>query len=277
MKKTPSIMDMPPEKIDKMDSYEFYAKFRNDINNFSYWYPKVQHCGIRVPKSVVISVPDDLMDAFYLDHPDKDIPTIEEWVKNSVLPVIPDTLDAIFVKNGTFSNKFHFSSCTPNTDLRSLTQAIIEIQEASLCFETGGNSEIVIRERIPEEEGLCHIYHGMPLRPEFRVFYDFDVHRPLYVVNYWDRDYCHRHIARIPEDAEQYDKAYPKIKDFFKAHADIVLQAVHEHMKDVTGLEGIWSIDIMFANHEYYLIDMAIGYRSAYYDAQRIKSLAYKE
>jgi hypothetical protein len=37
-------------------------------------------------------------------------------------------------------------------------------------------------------------------------------------------------------------------------------------MQNVTGLEGIWSIDIMEADGNLWLIDMALGHRSAYWD-----------
>ncbi len=48
---------------------------------------------------------------------------------------------------------------------------------------------MVVRERIRHDERVTPcIYHGLPLRSEFRVFYDFDLKKVLFTANYWDYD-----------------------------------------------------------------------------------------
>lgn len=48
-----------------------------------------------------------------------------------------------------------------------------------------------------------------------------------------------------------------------------MIQTVSEHMKNVD-LEGIWSVDILEDENDLWLIDMTIGYRSAYWDPNKV-------
>lgn len=266
------IVDIPEYTEEQLAHNEFLRLF-SDQNNFSYWFEKVKSCGIAVPNSIIIPVPEEMLDCFYMERKD-DGRAIYDWVCKEVYPKRPSSL--VFVKNGAFSNKFNFSDCAPPADVFSLTSSIINIQYTSLCYETGGNTEIVLRERVGlnDEVGCYRIYNGMPLRPEFRVFYDFDLHRALYVINYWDWDYCYEAIAGDKTDGLVYEAAYPAIKAFYEEHKQEAMFLVDTHMKNVSGLSGIWSVDLMWADGKYWLIDMAIGKRSAYYDPERIAALS---
>jgi hypothetical protein len=106
----------------------------------------------------------------------------------------------------------------------------------------------------------------MPLQNEYRVFYDFDSKQPLYIVNYWDWGYCHDAISRNITDKLVYECYYGRILEHYEENKDMVMEYVDKHMKNVTGLKGIWSVDIMEANGRFWLIDMAVGYDSAYWD-----------
>ena len=50
------------------------------------------------------------------------------------------------------------------------------------------------------------------------------------------------------------------------------MEYVDKHMKNVKDLDGIWSVDILETeNNELWLIDMAEGHRSAYWDINKVK------
>lgn len=253
---------------------EYYNDLKQDIHNVSYWFPKVENCGIKVPKTFIKEIPVDLFGHLFIDHPEKDIDCIYNWVKNELMPSIPDDLRGlIFIKNGAFSNKFDFSTCAIKCNILEITRSIIEINYTSLMFDTGGNTEIVIRERIPFDERTTRtIYHGMPLRNEYRVFYDFDNRKALYVVNYWDWDYCHDTICRNASDKIIYEESYKHLEYIYNKNKDKVMKLVEKHMQNVN-LSGIWSIDILEDEQsEFWLIDMALGYRSAYWEERKIES-----
>ena len=251
---------------------EYYNKLKNDVHNVSYWFPKIKDCGIRVPETFVKEVPVELFRHLFMDNHEEDIKVIFEWVQTELIPSIPENLRGlIFVKNGTFSNKFDFNTCAIRCNSIDLTRSIIEINYASLILGAGGNTEIVIRERIPFQESIVPtIYHGMPLRTEYRVFYDFDNKKPLYIENYWDVSYCHSSIARNMTDKIVYESVYPELNQNYENHKDCVLNGVAEHLSKVEGFSGIWSVDILEDEKQHFwLIDMALGYRSAYWDPEK--------
>lgn len=279
-----------------MDRYKdlTYMSRNGDLNNFSHWFPKIEHCGIKVPKSVIIQIPDEMWrgETFYMENIPEDEARIERFVRDTVMPKVKDAKlrTLLFIKNGAFSNKFDAAmNCFCKPDVYDLTRSIANIQYFSICNETGGESEIVIRERIGSRDDIIpRIYNGLPLRPEFRVFYDFDLHEPIFTVDYWDFDYVYPHLYDAT-DRIIFERMGPYLRETFELEKDHVTELVADAMKTVTELNGPWSIDIMMSNYpadvqqklindfrpqyynsiiqpEIYLIDMAVAERSAYWD-----------
>ena len=251
-----------------MDFLEYY---KNNKNNFSYWFPKIKDCGIAVPRSIIVQVPEEVGKAYFMDNRDKDQETVLNFVKNVIKEHIPKDMFFLFMKNGTFSNKFSFNQCKVRKDPIEITSKLIEMNYSAEMLGAGGLSEVVFREFIGSyhyiDTHIPCIYNGMPLRPEFRVFYDFDEHKVLYSVNYWDYDYCYDSISRNITDKIVYIERYKYIKNFFDAHQQEVEKMVKNNMYDNNEFTGKWSIDIMYNEEDdtYYLIDMAIAETSAYW------------
>lgn len=88
--------------------------------------------------------------------------------------------------------------------------------------------------------------------------------------------YRHFYMER-PEDYP----AIKKMQEKFEKYRGEVESLVAEHMKDVQGLSGPWSIDIMLNEgfstehfekpNEFWLIDMAVAERSAYWEKRPSK------
>ena len=255
-----------------------YNRLKESKNNISYWFPKVENCGIKVPKTKIFDVPTEIAFQFaYIENSDKQkdvIDKIYNWVKDEILPNIPFELSGLcFIKNGTFSNKFDFASCISAGNAMDITRSLIDINYVSLIYDAGGITEFAIRSLIPHNiSKTCCIYNGMPLRNEYRVFYDFDKKKSLYIVNYWDEDYCKESISRNKTDKIVYESEYPELLKHYEEKKDEVMELVSKHMKNVENLEGIWSVDILETEEgEFYLIDMAEGHRSAYWDPEKAK------
>ena len=178
------------------------------------------------------------------------------------------------MKNGGFSDKYRFNLCTPGPDELGMAENLINMNYDALCFSADGITEVCVRELIPHNEKTTPcIYQGMPLRPEFRVFYDFDRHQPLYAVNYWDWDYCYKAISRNPTDKIVYEAVYPQLESRYQEVSQFAMELVEKSLANVTGLKGIWSVDLMEVdNRKFYLIDMALGASSAYWDQERVKA-----
>jgi len=255
---------------------DFTDYYKNNINNISNWYPKIKDCGIKTPKTFIIQVPENIMAAFFMDHGDDDLDTIFKWVKENIMPVLSENnLFFFFMKNGTFSNKFDFNnSCRCRANVYEITTQLVNLCYNAELLGAGGISEIAIREFIGVWYNLAKdiptIYNGMLLRPEFRVFYNFDKRKVLYTVNYWDWQYCHDSIcSQNATDKIVYESYYDHIAQAFESNKQYVEDLVAKCMNNVN-LTGIWSVDIMLdeQNSEYWLIDMAIAQQSAYWNGE---------
>ena len=265
--------DKPMDPVDEETAAAqrgFEKWLRDNPNNFSFWYPKVKDCGIPTPRSVIVPVPLDVVESLFLER-EGDSQRITAFVKDSVLPAIPRDMSRIFVKNGCFSNKFDFRWCTPGRGLHEMAASFHRINYESLCLDTGGNAEFVIRELVGARDNdfPYRIYNGMTLRPEVRVFYDFDNQKVLYSADYWDRNYCEESICRDATDAVIYRTAYPAVEAFVKDHASEAEHLVEEHLRNVRDIPGTWSVDLMWAQDRWWLIDMAVACQSAYWNPRK--------
>lgn len=252
---------------------------RNNQNNFSYWFPHLQNVQtLCVPESVIISVPPEICDCFYAcdgNHADTFQQTVLDWVKKEVIPQIPNPKNSpfLFMKNGTFSNKFDASTCFVRKDPYEVMLKMLDLNYGAIMLGAGGITEMVFRQAInPQKYAYPCIYNGLPFRPEFRVFYDFDCKNVLYSVNYWDWDYCHQAIAENATDKIIYETVYPHILKFYEENVGVVEEKVTADMSNVD-LTGKWSVDVMYdkISDTYYLIDMARAENSAYWDPTKMK------
>lgn len=252
---------------------EYYNKLKQSKNNISYWYPKVKDCGIPSPETYIFQVPEEIVKLFAMEGDTNDNhEKMMAWIKSDIIPNLPRHLQScMFIKNGAFSNKFNFVSCATFGNVVDICHSLTDINYTSLMFDTGGLTEIAIRERIHYNDSITPcIYNGMPLRNEYRVFYDFYEKKPLYIVNYWDWNYCYNSIKRNLSDKIIYEHFYPYLKEHYEDNKDNIIDYVHQHMQNVDDLEGIWSVDILEDEHgKLWLIDMAEGYCSAYWDEDK--------
>ena len=262
-----------PTQQEQEEAHKHYIKWQiENPNNFAYWFPKVapylEERGIKSPKSKVMSVPDDVMEACFLEKK-TDADLIQKWVHTEVMPALWGAEFPLFMKNGCFSNKFDFNkSCRLEAyDEEAITKNFVNLQGESLLYDTGGNMEIVFREFIQPPKGTPAIYNGMPFRPEMRVFYDFDKHSYCYAVNYWDWDYCHDRIAEDEHDKEVYESYYPKLKEMYEYRMRYFLPRILAGLRRVDKMTGTWSLDFILDEHEAWFIDAAVACQSAYWDA----------
>ena len=255
---------------------EHYKDEINNPNNFSYWYPKVKDCGIKMVKAWIFK---------YSFEEWKILESMEEEDnREKALLILKEKLESnkeikksrlYNIKNGAFSNKFNANDCFSN--YYDIPRKFLNIQYAGMCYNADGTSEMIIREVIDYDPSVVPtIYNGLPLRPEYRVFVDFDNDNTLYIVNYWDYDYCYSHLNKTDKIIFDYMRSY--LESEFENNKDKVIELIENNLipynkKNKDRLTGIWSVDIMKADEDYYLIDMAIGCQSAYYDYNKIKEL----
>jgi hypothetical protein len=258
----------PIHEVDESEyMQQLYDRDRKNPNALSNWYPRIKDApGLKTPHTVTIPVPIEVFALFADDRVNEGINDIKAFLERDVIPQMRGLIEW-FMKNGCFSNKFDFRDCVTN-ELKILND-FISIQYASICIETGGASEINLRQVIPwYESRIATIYHGMPIRTEIRVFYDFSDRRVLYAANYWDYEYCRPNMYDRT-DQIVFDAVTDEIAKGFEANWKRVSDATAAAMCDVD-MSGKWSIDILIDDSgDLWLIDMAQAERSAYWSAER--------
>lgn len=234
-------------------------------NNLSYWFPKIKDCGIKVPETIITHVPEEIQKCFFMEPYDKCENKIIEWINENIKPLMVEHL--YFMKNAVFSNKFNFQHCI--TRPTKIADDLIDINYTALCVGANGTEEVILRKIIDHDrQNTPTIYFGMPMRSEFRVFYDFEQRKVLYSVNYWDYDYCY---SRLYEKTDKiiFDYMEDVIATRFIENQNFVEELVKKHMREID-LQGKWSIDILLDEQgTYWLIDMAVAENSAYWEPNR--------
>jgi len=257
-----------PDKseLDKM-MRNMYEEGKRTKENMSYWFPKLtKHFPesiLTLPRTKIIQLPYEIWDMLGKDKItvkdkkdfgkflEKELGNFEEGRK-------------VFLKTGIFSNKFDFKWVVGNEDRSNLVENFLNIHYAAMMYGATGTSEIVVREYIESLEEVPKIYEGMPLHTEFRVFYDFDKREVLGISNYWNPNIMIGNLKG--KDYTEYEKGKEKIVKEYDQFKDYVAEEVNKFMKDVQGITGRWSVDVMKNGGFFWLIDMARMERSALVD-----------
>lgn len=243
---------------------------RDAMNGIKYWFPKIEHCGLKSPKTVIVDTTPELVRAAYMEDPAHDEQVFRDFVNEKIEPEIEKAgLGLVFLKNGSFSNKFDASSsCLP---IRSnLAHALVIIMQSAMehCgFQYDGTDTVAVRERIRHlpSKTPC-IYNGLPFRTEYRLFYDFDRKEPIFIHDYWDKEYVYPHLHDMT-DKIVYDAWYQTVKARYDANEQTVLDTASKALEAVDGLQGPWSVDILEDEKGgLWLIDMAVAEMSAYWE-----------
>lgn len=247
-------------------------------NNFSQWFPKleegkfaIEKAGLKLPKSWWFDVPEIVQKSWYAYDSGMKYEEFNKYITDFVYSIsfVFDENYVLFNKNGTFSDKFNFDKCLSTKD--TIKSHLMDINHNALVVGAGGIDEVVLREVIGYDSTTTPtIYHGLPFRPEFRVFYDFDNNKVLYICNYWDNEYYYDAICRNATDKivwdsyhHRVDELYEQYKKEVKAKVDLAMLGVH--------MTGRWSIDILRdEGGMFWLIDMAQAEKSAYWNEGRV-------
>lgn len=250
-----------------------YESKKKNRNNMSYWLPKIKEAGFLIPETYIHPLPDYwtawLMGDFYKEEGRKKFNEYLEGVlTSSPMRKILEEKGSLFMKTGNFSNKFNFKNAYI-TKVAGVGDKFLEILYGSMMVGCAVSPEVVFREFIHTSCERPSIYNGLKLNTEFRVFYDFDKKEVLGIVNYWDRKYMEKGLRYDLNDL----KAYQSVVDDLMNEIDKeVLQKICEEKLQKVDMYGIWSIDFLLGDEGFWLIDMAIGLNSAYYETVKEKA-----
>jgi len=257
-------MDMSEEAVDKRRQ-DIHKEDQENFENMSYWLPKIQssltkeNSILKIPKTKIIPLDFEMWKWLRSDKytPEK-ILELNSYLVNSLDNFLEN--ETLFIKTGTFSNKFKFSD-TVVTDRNKIGEQLLNIYYSSMLVGADNSSEVVVREMIIDKENRLCIYTGMPLHTEFRIFYDFDTKEVVGVANYWHPDVMEKGLRN--EDLLTYNLEKVNIVSDFNHYKLKIAEEVRFFMEGVIGLNGKWSVDVMKNDTDFWLIDMARMERSA--------------
>lgn len=268
-----------------------YEILGTNRNSMGYWLPKlVDACRslnfFKIPSTRVAKVPLPILQLSRLEYSgltESSKKIVNEWAKR-VFTLDQYAENGYFIKTGTYSSKFDFRNAkvTDPKEINEIGEYLIFIQyQANMMagplsspsiYGVSTTNEWVVREFIPDREGNPCIYKGLPLRTEYRVFIDCDTDEVIGVSPYWEPETMKRRFSK----GEDKDSPH-QVHDYlvYLAHEEKLMGRYHANVGKVVNevekllpwldLVGQWSLDIMQAGDNFWLIDMAVAERSAFY------------
>lgn len=252
--------------INFIDRYE--EKLKNDYyacrinpNNMSYWFPKLFSSSTR--RDTVLKLPETKI--IFLDF------ETWKWIRlsnftrekiNEFTEMVNRQLDdfmageKLFMKTGVFSNKMKFDQNIV-TDRGNIGIQFLEQYYYSIVVGNDLSAEIVFREFIENVENRLEIFQSLPLRTEFRVFYDFNEKRVIGIMNYWHPEIMEREGVLSKLEFQLYQMEKDNIVNEYNEHKDFVVKEIDTFMQGCKNIMGRWAIDVMLNGEEFWIIDMS--------------------
>lgn len=257
-----------------------YAMLGANPTSMSHWLPALCRANsgrdfFKIPDTTVIRVPLTLLQLSRLGYETLTHTTLE--IADRYCRTAFDLKDDgdYFLKTGVFSNKFDFRNCRiRGEEIRDAGQYLLYISSAAVemasplnqpsMYGAATTNEWVVREFISDPESDLTIYHGLPLRTEYRVFIDTDTDRVIGIAPYWDPETMRHRFGNCSDkndpdmvhDYITYSANEEKLMKRFHDNADTVRSRVEEILPALD-LKGQWSLDVMQSGEDFYLIDMA--------------------
>lgn len=266
-----------------------YELLNCDPASMGNWLPQINKVvgltAFKIPKTKIMKVPMNLLQTTRVVEYQELSPIMIEIINRFVMKAFDLNVEKdYFIKTGTFSSKFDFRNAKVTKGQEVMESGsylwYITSQAIQMCsilnnrpiYGISTNNEWVVREFIDDVEDNTTIYHGLPLRTEYRVFVDFDTKEVLGISPYWREDIVKHHMQqRLSENPDMlhdfvtYSANQERLEGRYHENKSFVMDNVEKLLKDCT-LKGQWSIDIMQNGSDFWLIDMAPAHLSALND-----------
>lgn len=261
-------------------SQQLYDHFCDNPNSMYNWFPflenamkkyygknKIGNAQFLIPKTTIRRLPIEIAQILRIDYKD-----LNQTTRDSLNKLIFDLFKlengkTYFIKTGTFSNKFVFQNCKCE-EPEEMGEYFVAINNKAMEVGAGLTVDYVVREYIEDHQNRPTIYHGMPLRTEFRAFYDFDKKELIGVAPYWHPVLMKKYLGLSCGTVQDYE-TFLKWEDIISDDFNDSLYTVRKEISEIcsnfsNGFRGKWSIDVMKnCEDEYYVIDMATYETSA--------------
>lgn len=257
-------------------------------NSMGHWLPQLVKANnaaeheFSIPDTKIMTVPLSLLQLTRMEYMSLTETTkmIVDKFCEKAFELNPDK--SYFIKTGTYSSKYDFRNCKVSgaDEVRTIGEYLLFIHFQALqmasplskpcIYGASTTNEWVVRKYIPDAENCMTIYNGLPLHTEYRVFIDCDRDEVLGMANYWDRNVMEKRFAEKRNVNDVHDDitfkaSVDKIEKRYEKNRDMVREKI-EKLLPYLDLRGQWSLDVMQNGDDFYLIDMSVAERSAYYE-----------
>ena len=224
-----------------------------DKTSMCFWWEKVKHLDIPMPKTVII--PFDKVTQHAYDHLDE-----RNLIQKDMVEAIIKEIDnyPVFIRTDYSSAKHTWVNSCFIKDRGVLENNLHRILEFNLCCDMMGlpATAFVIREYIAMAEAF-KAFSYMPVNPERRYFINNGetiCHHAYWIEEAINSGY---HKTPLPKDwkLQLFEVNYETMKEIslLTKYANMVAKE----------LDGFWSVDFCKAGDgKWYFIDMALGERS---------------
>ena len=245
---------------------ESYARAQRNPNRLSAWYPAIKDL-FRTPETAI--VPITLDEYKWLRSDDYKQDAINDFTYTLIKRLEDQDFNLnrdLFIKTGSFSNKFRFDTCHV-TNPHTLGEHALDVFYGGMLCSCPETTEFAVREFIHNDnDNRGSIYNGMPLNTEFRLFYDFDTHEHIITCNYWDTNTMLNAGGISDSERRVLEDTLPQIEADFAKLTPVLEADALPKLAQVQGLTGMWSVDFMHDGNDFWLIDMALAEQSYFYD-----------
>lgn len=267
-----------------------YAMLGMNRNSMSNWLPPLvkavqKHDFFMVPKTRICLVPIDIMQMSRQEYSSlrpATLSVIDQWAYRAFN--LRDDGD-YFIRTGTYSSKFDFRNARVHDpkEVRETGEYLLYLQNYAttlagplhqpVIYGTSTTNEWVVREFIPDVENNPCIYHGMPLRTEYRFFVDLDDDDIIGVTPYWEPNIMKKRLG-YEEDADHSDMKHDfviyswherKLSEDYRKHIGKLFVNLRKLLPDLN-LTGQWSLDVMQNGDNFWIIDMGLAQDSALWE-----------
>lgn len=231
-------------------------------NALSYWFPKIEAAGLPVPKTILVTMPQLVMEGIYNAMNGEAAPTGSNPL--AFFDEIAAAADQVgwpcFLRTDHTSHKHNWQKTCFLPDRDSIPDHVFEIAEFSEFV--GFLIDLpwdcwAVREMLPTKPvGFCPLYGGMPICREFRVFVDDGVMRCWH--GYWPEE-------ALEQGGAVYDAEFDT-GSFYSPDPQTLEQVRNLAMRAGAAVGGSWSVDILETEDGWKVTDMAVAADSYHWE-----------
>lgn len=233
-------------------------------SNSPYWFDKVKDIGFNLPETKVLPLnPKLALLIAKQKSEDKVIQLLQKYfLRSEVVNNFFSTHNKIFIKTDVSCNKSNFQDCIC-TDINTLGEVFYRTATFGLKQYNLSPTVLVLRQYIEPDVNLGTVRNGQAIASVFRVFFNFTSKRFIDVFDYWEVSNPKYSKYSTIKEIQEYNYVRPILDARFSSLLPYLLREIMPALHK-TNLSDLWSLDFMYNDDKFYLLDMALGQNNYY-------------